>query len=205
MKLYLGLTGKPRAGKGTFIEVLKEINPHLKITAYGTGALIRKTLGFWDIELSRPNQQCFAEIMSENFGEDIISKAIKAIAIKDSSDIVIIDGMRWPADYEMLMSLDEPKKAESYLVFINADPGVRYRRTISTGSPSNSEKVGEEVLSRDDFLRQDNTKTEQFIKEMGSKADYIIQNHSDGKEKYREEIERFSKSLYHYFPFLKPA
>ena len=75
------------------------------------------------IPISRENLQKFSTLLRENFGENILAKAIANDASKLDANIVVIDGVRRFTDIEHLEKL-----SNFVLVKVDADPKVRYER-----------------------------------------------------------------------------
>ncbi len=167
-QIILGLIGEKGAGKETFVKILTESLSHKSIAHYHFSDILSKTLSLWNLPLSRANMQILAISMVSSFGKYTLSNALKTIIKKDQSDIIIVDGVRWEADLEMLRSFPT-----NYLIYITANPKVRYQRIISR-----NEKEGEGNTTYQQFLNEEKSKTETSIKKISRQADITIENES---------------------------
>jgi dephospho-CoA kinase len=96
---------------------------------------------------------------------------------------VVLDGMRHPAEFEVL------KKLPGFLlVYLTAPLELRYRRARSRG-----EKAGERNFTLQEFKREEALPTEAFIRSLGRKAKVKLTNAGSLPDLYRQIEERIVK------------
>lgn len=183
MKIVIGLVGEKSGGKGAFQKLLVElINNQYRIAHVRFSDVLLETLKLWGIENSRPNLQKLSPAMVRAFGEGVLTRVVKKRIENLDVDIVILDGVRWFSDLEMLRQLPD-----NILIYITADAKKRHQR-----SQARKEKVGEENTTFEQFMKEEQAETEKYIPKIGARADYKITNNGN-LEKLRQEI----KALYH--------
>jgi hypothetical protein len=69
MKLIMGLTGDKGAGKGTFIEFLREVAAPKKVVRVGSSDVLSDTLALWGIPKTRRALQDLAIVMNGHYGD----------------------------------------------------------------------------------------------------------------------------------------
>lgn len=174
----LGLVGEKGSGKQTFVNFFKEINPGLNIRQVRFSDILAQTLMLWDIPLTRPNLQKLSLVMNEAFGTKALADAAKFSIEGDKADIIILDGIRRQAEYELV------KEMKGVLIYITADQNLRYQRL-----KLRSEKVGEVGLSFEQFLEEEKSKAEEEIPKISQKADIKIENNGT-KDEFKEKINK---------------
>ena len=177
MKVVIGLTGKPLAGKETVGHIIMKIA--IKECGYVLGQnyahrqrfrdVLEETLKIWNISVNRDNLQKISQVMvAENaFGKNALSNAIYNRLINDNAEIVIADGVRWLADEEMIRNIPEKR---GLILHIKSDFDTRFARAKIR------RREGEAEISIEKFREQDNVKTEIYIEEIGGRADWAIEN-----------------------------
>ena len=118
------------------------------------------------------------------YGEDVISKAMLKSMQSFEDDIIVFNGMRLPSDYDYL------KKAKGILIYITADPKLRWERVVTRKEKSDDTEPFEK------FKEMHKRKTEISVPRMGEKADYHIENTGtleDLREKVKEVMEKILK------------
>ncbi len=166
MTLVIGLTGEKGSGKQTFADFLKEVAKDKDVKQVRFSDLLAETLNLWSIPTTRANLQKMAIVMNEGFGPGTLSKAIQNRISKTMADIILLDGVRWESDMELIRSF--PK---NLLVYITADVKTRYERL-----KNRSEKVDEQGVNFEQFMEEEQAKTEVLIPKIGQGADIKIQN-----------------------------
>jgi dephospho-CoA kinase len=172
-KIIIGLVGEIAAGKGTVVKYLEEKR---EASSHKFSSPLRDGLERFHLEINRKNMQDISRIMREHFGQNLLAKVIAEDAKKDKHNIVVIDGIRRPADIEYLKNLPEFK-----LVYIMADMETRYERLINR-----SENADDKTKTFEEFKRDHEAETEIYIKDIGSQAEYKINNNSDFNNLYRQ-------------------
>ena len=185
MKKYIGLVGEIGSGKGSFVKTLREIAPDKKIEVVkGSGALA-ELLDILGLEKSRENLRNTAYMINDHFGIEVFSKAVVKKAEDTNGDIIIIDGLRWPSDFEAFKTLPS-----ATLIYITADQKVRYSRIINRG-----EKAGENLTSFEEFKAQEQEHNETFIPEYGKGADLILDNSENDFKIFKKKVNELYSQL----------
>jgi dephospho-CoA kinase len=162
MKLVIGLTGNIGAGKTI-------ISDHLH-KKYGAdqvrfSRILMDVLDRLYLPQDRKNLQTLGVVVRESFGEDVIVNAFKKDLEKSRSHVVVVDGIRYMNEVEMLRSFQN-----SILLFLDAPPELRYKRVVLRG------EKGEEKITFDDFLKSGQRGTEKGLPEIKKVADHVIEN-----------------------------
>lgn len=182
MKLVIGLVGEKGSGKETFGNILQGLIPNTAIQRVHFSDILVETLDLWSFPKTRENLQTLARYMEDGFGRGTITNAVKGRVINSTADIVIIDGVRWEPDLELVRSF--PKNV---LVYVTADVETRYKRT-----KLRKEKAYEDATSREQFLKEEAAKNETLIPGIGADADFKVNNNGD-LEQLKEQVEKFNK------------
>jgi dephospho-CoA kinase len=178
MKCIIGLVGEKGSGKGTFITLLQEIAQGTAIERIASSSLLGDTLDLWSIPRTRRNLQDLAIVMNQHYGDTTLSTAVYHRIEKSTADIVIFDGMRWMSDLDMIRSFPE-----NILVYVTTDIRKRYERT-----KLRQEKKDESSVSYDQFLAEEQVKTELDIVKIGERAEIKIVNNGSLDE-YKKSVE----------------
>ena len=146
----IGLVGQSGCGKGTVADILTQ--------QYGAAysrfsAILGDILTRLHIDRSRDHFIALSTALRTNFGEDVLSYAIEKDAVLSQSQIVVIDGIRRPEDIVALEPLPFFK-----LVSVDVPAEMRYERMKKRG-----EKSGEQHMTWQEFVSQDNAPTEVTI------------------------------------------
>lgn len=146
----IGLVGQSGCGKGTVADIL--------IQQYGAAysrfsAILGDILTRLHIDRSRDNFIALSTALRTSFGEDVLSYAIEKDAVLSQSPLVVIDGIRRPEDIVALEPLPFFK-----LVSVDVPAEMRYERMKKRG-----EKIGEQHMTWQEFVSQDNAPTEVTI------------------------------------------
>ncbi len=176
-KIILGLCGKISSGKGTIAEYTQE-KYNAKTFRFST--ILRDVLTRLYLEINRSNMQNLSTILRSNFTEDIMAKVMAEDVKNDSSEIIVVDGVRRIADIKYL------KKIEGfYLVSVDADAKIRYDRLSKR-----SENTDDFGKSYEDFLEDEKQEAEQEIPVAMAEAQVKINNDGsfDGLYKQIDEI-----------------
>ena len=184
MAVIIGLLGEKRAGKGTFVKLLKEIAQPKIIGVVRSVDILFETLKIWKIEPTRSNLQNLVRAMEEKYGQGTLTQAVYGRIINDSSEVVVFDGVRLETDLVLIRKFEK-----NFLVYVTASPRTRWER-----SKTASEKAGENFASLEQFMDEEKAYTEQFISKIGAAADFKIINEGT-IEDYRKEVKRFYDAL----------
>ncbi len=193
MKLVIGIVGPPLAGKETCANALERLllEDGYSVSRHTFSEILRETLDLWGIPHGRDNEQTMAIIMNAETGfkDGALSRAMKYRIINEDVDVTILDGVRWLGDEKMLRSLND-EGIKSILIYITANPDVRYGRLLARN------RAGESATTREDFERQEKAKTEVDIPDIGSRAEIILENNYDDVEHFHRDINRVYESLF---------
>lgn len=165
-KIILGLVSMPGAGKGTAANYIKE---KYGASMFRFSTALSDILKRLSLPVSRENLITLSEILRHGFGEDILAHVVESDALSDSSDVVVIDGVRRIDDLSGLEPLSQFR-----LVAIDAPPEIRYKRLINRG-----ERAGEKDMTWEQFLTEEKAPTEVTIPPVMERATYKIDNSGD--------------------------
>lgn len=172
-KIILGFVGEMVSGKGTICGYLK--NSH-NIGYHRFSTILRDVLDRLYLEKSRANMQNVSTLLRGEFGQDLLAKVIARDVSNDNHRIVIVDGVRRFADIEYL------KKIKGFkLVYVTADPRVRYDRLVKR-----SENSDDKIKTFDQFKKDHKQESETEIIKVGKTADFTIDNNGNFKELYMQ-------------------
>lgn len=184
MKIVIGLVGEIGGGKGTFFTLLKEQLPSYTIARVGFSDIIRETLVLWGLSNTRENLQKLPQAMDQFYGKGSLSHAIQKRVEGKTEDIVVLDGVRWETDLQMIKSFPV-----NILVYITACPEIRFLRLRSR--PQNT---GDFNLEWETFLKQEQAPNEILIRQIGARADFEIENNG-ALDEYRERVKFFFEAF----------
>lgn len=162
-KIILGLTGEIASGKGT---VAKYLSEKYNANSHRFSTPLRDLLNRLYLEINRKNMQDISRVLREHFGQNLLARVITEDVKNDQNRVVIVDGIRRPADIEYLRELPEFK-----LVYITADPKIRYERLVKRG-----ENEDDKNKTFEQFKKDHEAETELEIPTIGKTADYKINN-----------------------------
>ena len=181
MALIIGIIAKKGAGKGLFVKIAQKLLPRHKIASIRYSDIPREILAILNKEVSRENMQTLSTALRRAFDDEgIFNEAIKKRLQNTDSDITILDGVRKKEEAEVVKELD------GTLIYITADPKVRFDRRQKEAE--NSDEI---AVSLEQFQKQELAETEISIKDIGEKmADAVIEN--DGTmEEFENKIQDF--------------
>lgn len=184
MKIVIGLVGEKGSGKETFSAFLGEVAKGKKIEHIRFSDLLKETLEAWSIPVTRHNLQHLVVIMDKGFGIGTLSHAVEKRIENLQADIVILDGVRWESDVDLLKRF--PK---NILVYVTSTLHLRYDRLKKRG-----EKTGEESTSFVQFMKEEKAKNELLIPKIGASAEVKIENNKSLKE-FKKNVEKFYKEM----------
>ena len=179
-KIIIGLVGEAAAGKGTVANYLLD-KYGAKTLAFSTS--MKDCAKRLHLPLSRENLTKFSEITRKAFGEDLYARVTAEDAKLFPDPLVVVDGIRRPADYANLKEL-----TGFHLIYVTAPVEIRWERAVKRG-----EKAGESDMTFEDFKKEEFLPTELEIKKIGQKAEFIVDN--SGKI---DELYASMESIYEY-------
>jgi dephospho-CoA kinase len=179
MKHVIGLVGRIGSGKTVVSEYLqKEYNGK----EYRFSQILEDVLKRLRLPVDRTNLQKLGACLRRDFGEDVILNVMKKDINASRSSLLIIDGIRYDNEAEMLQSQER-----NVLIFITASPDVRYARCVERGGR------GEENLTYKEFLKNERAETEKRISNLSEISDYIIDNNGT-KEDLINQVNRIMRN-----------
>src|SRR3989344_1124970 len=182
--IVIGLVGEKGSGKETFSKFLKEMVAEEDLAHIRFSDILKDTLEAWDLPTTRENMPHLAVIMNQGFGEGTLTHAVYQKISKLKKKIIILDGVRWQTDVELL-----ERFRNHTLIYITADLEIRYKRL-----KKRAEKNGEAKATMDQFLREEKAPNELLIPEIGAQAEVKIENNGTLNE-LKQLVENFYKSL----------
>ncbi len=165
MVKIIGLIGKTGSGKDTFSDYLKE-NFH-SIDVFRFSQPLTDALSIFFDKIKKQDQIWLSNNLRNRFGEDILSRAIAKKIKESKKQLIILNGIRVIQDFNLI------KELNGKTVYISVDIEKRWRRV-----QLRKEKEDDNV-DFDKFTEMDNNRTEEQIKDLGEKADFIIENNND--------------------------
>lgn len=177
----IGIIGTAGAGKSYASTYIVEQYDAEKITFsdYLTHVLQKMAL-----DRSRENMIKLSVILRKEFGEEILSHAVAADALRSPKRIVLIDGIRRVEDLAAFKSLPN-----FTFIAVDADPKLRFERM-----KGRHEKTDDAEMTWEAFQKTAQAPTEVTIPETMKYADYTIMN--DGTlEEYQEALDDIMKRL----------
>jgi len=179
-KIILGITGEMASGKGTVAKYA--------IEKYGAGShrfstMLRDVTKRMHQEESRDNLQNISTCLRQCFGEDILAKVMAEDVKKDSSEIIVIDGVRRLPDIKYLKEIPGFK-----LIYIETDLEKRYERIVKRGE--NSDDLNKTF---EEFQKDQEKEAEQQIRGLKFEADFTVDNNGSLEDLYKQLDEILNK------------
>jgi len=172
-KIIIGFTGPIASGKDASQKYLSE---KYGAISFRFSTIIRDILQRLSLEINRLNLSRLSSVLRENFSEDLFAKVIAKDVISSPAELIIVDGIRRPADIQYLRDVDN-----FYLVSIDADPKIRYERLIKR-----KENIDDENKTYEQFLADHQLETELSIPLIMAQANYQINNNQSKEDLYRQ-------------------
>ena len=172
-KTILGLVGQISSGKGTAADYLEK---KYSAKTYKFSTILRDLMERMGEPITRENMQNLSTAIRQAFGEDILAKIIARDVVKDECQIIVVDGIRRPADITYLSPLEGFK-----LVRIVADPKIRYERLLSR-----DENIGDDKKSFEEFLADQEKEADAAIPLVMESADLELNNDDEFENLYKQ-------------------
>ena len=170
MKIVIGITGMPGAGKDVVSDFLVGKLNAIKI---GGSMVLDEALRLFidDQKIGREDQCALATFLRNRYGDGIIAKGVKKKIDEIPSGIFVSPGARDLGCYKFVRSFEK-----NIFLAVTADPLVRWQRMRGRKT-----KVDDDV-SFEDFLAKERLPSELMITELCNKADFIIENNGSVRE-----------------------
>ena len=162
MKLVIGLVGEIGGGKTAVSEHLKE---KYSASQHRFSQILMDILDRLHLPHDRGLLQNLGHSLRESLGDDVIVKAFEEDLRNEDSDVIIVDGIRYWNEVELLRRFKP-----NILIYVTAPADVRYGRCKSRG------EKGESSITFEEFTQNENRETERFVSEIGEKADHKLEN-----------------------------
>lgn len=175
--LVIGVAGQNGSGKDTIIDLMKE-RLDCEVVSETFSTVIRLTLEMWAIEPTRLNLQRLPVGMNEMFGQGALSRAVAHRLNSLSAPVVIVGGVRWPTDVDLVRSF-----AHNRLLYVETSAEIRFERLRRRGH-----KVAEKDMTFAQFLHEEDQASEAYLPTIKKLADAVIPN-NDSLERLTQEIE----------------
>ena len=177
MSFLIGLVGERGAGKSTVVRNLISILADQSITTVSikSSDLLGDALDIWGVPRTTENLQLMGRAMRDNFGDEAIPNAMDLRISESAAQVVIWDGIRWLPDERLVR-----RKNPSSIIYVTAPMEERFLR-ISKRTEKAEEISGSRV-TLSEFQKIESESNEAFVPEIGSRADFVIQNAGNEQE-----------------------
>jgi dephospho-CoA kinase len=172
-KYIIGIAGEMASGKDTVTNYLVE---QYGAVQYRFSDPLRSILGILHKEITRDNLTALSTHLRTAFGQDLLAHVIEREAEKNPNELVVIDGVRRISDIDLVQGKDN-----FFLVYVDADVHVRYKRLHKRG-----QNEDDATLSFEEFLEDHGNETERFIPELKNVAQEVIFNEGSLAELHSE-------------------
>lgn len=181
MKIVIGLVGLPAAGKGTAAAYLaKKYGAEKRRFSNALVDILNRLYK----PVTRDNQIKLVEHLRALFGEQVLADVIVEDIRQSNLDMIVIDGLRMPADLETLRAVPN-----FYLFAIKADIKIRFERARKRG-----EKPEESAMTFEEFEASHKRSTELPIPQLEAQADFTLDNNGSETE-LRTQIDECLKKI----------
>ena len=181
-KIILGLVGEIASGKGTVVKYLEE---KYGATSHRFSTPLRDVLKRLYLEITRENMQNVSSALRETFGQNLLAKVVGEDVRNDTNKIVIVEGIRRPADIELLSKIPEFR-----LAYLTADIQIRYKRIIKR-----NENEDDKTKTFAQFAKDNQAEAELLIHKIGQTAEIKIDNNDSFAELYAQIDKIMEKEL----------
>lgn len=204
-KVFIPVLGKSNVGKSTFVsEFTKEVGKvrpdltvgSIRISDFLTNFIDKfNTSGLGNLERTPDTYSKLAKVLTGSLGFSVLASATHDRLITDRNDIVLIDGVRQPETLEAIVdagrNFEGNQCALVKVVEVVCDNDLkRYLR-----GKKRREKVGEELLSLEEFLERERDEDYSYsTAELGKYVTNRINNDGSLSE-FRVSVRKFAGSV----------
>jgi dephospho-CoA kinase len=182
MKLVVGVSGKIGSGKS---EIGKYLSENHGASEHRFSQILFDVLKRLHIPPEREALQRLGATLRSSFDPEVLVNAFKADLEDDPADVVVVDGIRYQNEVEMLRGFPN-----NTLIFVDAPPKVRYERIKKRG------EKGEHNITFEEFKESEARETERYLPEVSKKADYVLDNAGTKEELYKKIDEIIKEHLF---------
>ena len=190
--LIIAVVAEKGAGKGLFIDIVRELSPDKKVASVRFSDIWREILHLLNKEESRENISNLATAIRALFHDDgVLVAAMESRLTTMQADIIILDGLRKQEEVEPLV-----RKQNGILLSITASPEARFQRRRE-----HAETTDERGMDWEQFMRQEQLAPEISIRTIGeTMAGATIENNGTVEE-FKQKIKQFMEA--HVLPRVK--
>ena len=188
-KTYIGLISKNRGGKDSVDKLIVELAEPIEAVVMGFSDPINECLHALGKEKTRENQDTFSTANREAFGQDLLADAMHVRSQRSTADIVVIHGVRRPADTKKLRTLPR-----FFLVYVDAPAELRFEWMKRA-----NDRVGDAEKTWEQFMEEEQAEPQRLIAEVAEQADIVITNDKDDPslEDLRAKVKKVLADLLH--------
>ena len=179
-KLIIGLTGQLAAGKTTVAKYLAE---KYQGRIYGFSGPLRDIIDRLTLTQTRENMANLSSILRNQFGQDIILRAIMRDVQNEPSQFILLEGMRRYGDFMAFKEFPN-----FHLVAVLADFELRHQRL--TQRQQNPDDAGKTL---EQFRIDEQGEAELDIPKAIAEAEFAIDNNGDLAALYEQAENIYQK------------
>lgn len=162
----IGIAGPIASGKGTVAKFFKE--------KYGAEVVrfsepLMGAVELLGLPLDREHISRLSQILREEFGQDVLARALAARVSKSTAPLIIVDGIRRPGDIDAFANMPG-----FTFVYIDAVMELRHARMQKRG-----EKADDATKTFDEFVRDHEYEAEKLVSSLAPRASVHIDNNGD--------------------------
>ncbi|MDD4606998.1 MAG: AAA family ATPase [Patescibacteria group bacterium] len=173
--MIIGITGTLGAGKGTIVEyLLKKGFKHYSVRAYLTEEIKKRGL-----EINRDSMVQVANDLREKNSPSYLAEQLFKQA-QTLNQPAIIESLRTVGEVESLKN-----KGEFYLLAVDADPEIRYRRVFQRQSSTDNISF-EKFLEDEEREMKSDDPNKQNLQACIKLADFKLENNDDFENLYQQ-------------------
>jgi dephospho-CoA kinase len=165
-KLIIGLTGQLAAGKTTVAKYLAE---KYQGQVYGFSRPLRDIIDRLTLVQTRENMANLSSILRNQFGQDIILRAIMRDVQNESCQFILLEGMRRYGDFMAFKEFPN-----FHLIAVLGEQELRYQRLAQRNQ--NSDDAGKTL---EQFKIDEQGEAELDIPKAIAEAEFTIDNNGD--------------------------
>lgn len=164
----IGLTGTFGAGKGTLANILQSRG----YVSYVLSDFIKETIIQRGMKVTRKRLQDVGNELRKKHGGEILAKKLTERIAKDSSKLVVIDGIRNPTELKYIKIYF----TKCVIIGIDASPNTRFKLTKARNKPSDPDtrEVFSKLEQRDRGIGENSYG--QQVQKCLSMADHMLKN-----------------------------